>query len=83
MIPNVIKYISIDGLFRYEAWNNPTRSPKEILTRIGTLELLPVAYKENIDLPGFMQLQKRVYRLFDYYVDEINGNRVFEYREQP
>lgn len=84
MIPQVIKYVSIDGLTRYEAWNQPLKQPHDILTRQGVAPLkLQVSWDKLEDFPVSSRLYRREYRLYDAYIDEANGNRIFEYREYP
>lgn len=78
--PNVIKFRSIDGLTRYESWYRPTR-PEDYLYRMGVASL-QCAVAEN-KIPDSIPTYRRTYRLFDCYIDQENGNRVFEYREQP
>jgi hypothetical protein len=79
MRPHVIKFTSIDGLSRYEQWWKPS-APEEHLERLGVAKLQVATINVN-DFPVSLRTYKRIYYLFDSYIDPTNGNYVWEYRE--
>lgn len=80
MVPNVLKFVSIDGLSRYEAWNGFSQ-PDEFQRKIGVARLHAASINPH-DFPVSTRTHQRLYRLFDSYIDPENGNRIFEYREE-
>lgn len=84
MIPNIIKYVSIDKLVRFEKWTNPNARPEPMLTRTG---ILPINSTFNIDpfVPSAPSIQavRRCYEHRDEYVNPVSGLVIWEYRERP
>lgn len=82
MIPNVIKFVSVDKLVLYQQWNS-NRPPEPVISRVGAYTPRCSWDIRNLDtIPESFHVRKREYELFDQYVDESNGNRVSEYRER-
>lgn len=79
MTPNVIKFVSADKLTGYQLWSSygSNRLPEHVIERMVSAPLAP--QHEDVDC-AFRVLRRR-YELFDRYIDETNGNYVWEYRE--
>lgn len=80
MIPSLIKFVSIDGLTRYEPHDG---RHLEYRRRIGVAPLTAAReYNEN-ELPVSMQASQRIYRLDDQVFDYEKGVLIEVYKERP
>lgn len=80
MGPHVIKFVSVDKLSTYQLWPSRSIAPEYVLSRSGFSALRCASAKDDL-CPGLCA-HRRFYELYARYVDETNGNIVWEYREK-
>lgn len=81
MVPDIIKYVSVDKLVRFEEWTNREVHPEPILRRIA-VSCARVNFNYDPVVPMPQPTRLREYELFRQYVNPANGKAIWEYRER-